>query len=281
MKSIHEALPIRGDLTLVIANEIIKLIQKKFNIKLSPLGSTGKKSKDQYSGDIDIAIEYDWNNYKDILDYLKESTNCIIGNINQNLHVFNIGYFYLEESIKKCVQIDFMFTDNIDYSKFAFNSPNYTRNESRYKGMYQSALLMAIISNTPNEYLIEYYDSGEIKSYWKYFLNQYKGLLIEHKSFEGKTKRLKNPTTIETKFITNNPIDIIYLCLGDKATLNTCQTFENELEFICSKDYKYFSKEQLIKIKKAFLNDWQIKLKTDESLLKEFEDLFNEKINSL
>lgn len=283
MKSIQDADPIRGDLTLQIANEIINIIKKRFDVQLSPLGSVGKKTKEQYSGDIDLAIQYSWDNYNDILDYLQETLNCEIGNINHNLHVFNIGYKYLDEDIQKIAQVDFMFVDDIFYAKFAFNSPDYTRNESRYKGMHQSALLMSIISNTPTEYPTKYDENNQIISYWKYFLNQYHGLYLEHKSFEGKTKRLKSPKTIKEDeiFITNNPIEIIQLCLGDKADLNTCNSFESEFDFIFSKDYKYYSKEQLNKIKNGFLNDWQLKMKCDESLLNEFEILFNKKLKMI
>ena len=43
-----------------VADEIIDSITKEFKCKASPLGSTGKKGKDQTSGDIDIALEYSW-----------------------------------------------------------------------------------------------------------------------------------------------------------------------------------------------------------------------------
>ena len=81
-----------------------------------------------------------------------------------------------------------------------------------------------------------------------------------------KTKPTKNPTTIkeDKKIITKDIDKILKMCLGDKATKDTCTTFEKELAFICSDDYKYKSKEQLEKIKNDFLNDWQLKMKTSK-----------------
>ena len=294
--SIEDAQPIRGDLAKKVADEIIKVIKDKFNCECASLGSVGKKTKDQTSGDIDIALEYDWDNYQDVLDFVKDKFNCPIGNINNNLHVFNIGYSYVDGEEEKLVQVDFMFTDNVEFAQFAYNSPDFTKNESKYKGMYQSALLMAIISNTPvidilgKEYDKELFTTeyngkynGQVKSFWKLYFDQNQGLKAEHKSFEGKTKPLKSASTIkgDTKIITKNINEILHKCLGESATKDTCKTFENELSYIVSNDYKYKSKEQLEKIKDTFINDWQLKMKTSQELMNEFETLFNEEIKKL
>ena len=295
--SIPDAEPIRGDLAKIVSDDIIKLIKDKFKCEAAALGSVGKKGKNQTCGDIDIALEYDWANYEDVLDYVKKTFNCEIGNINKSLHVFNIGYEYNDGTQNKIVQVDFMFTDNVDFAKFAYNSPDFTKNESKYKGMYQSGLLMSIISNTPvnevigNKYKDEYFSNndydgtyaGQLKSYWKFSFNQNDGLKLVHKSFEGKTKPVKTEKTInqDTKIISKNVNEIIKMILGDKATRETCNSFESELNFICSRDYKFYSKEILNKIKDSFLNDWQLKLKTPEQSMKEFEEIFNEKINNI
>ena len=295
--SVEGAEPIRGDLAKPVADEVIKLVQSKFNCEMSALGSTGKKGADKTSGDIDIAIEYDWNNYKDILDYIKSNIDCATGNVNDKLHVFNIGYPYMDGNTRKLVQVDFMFTDSVEFAKFAYNSPDFTKNESKYKGMYQSTLLMAIVENTPvedvlgNQYKPDYFNNadydgkynGELKSYWKLYFDQNDGLKAEHKSFAGKTKPTKNPTTVkgDTVKITKDISKILKLCFGDSATKETCKTFEGELAYITSTDYKYYSKEQLEKIKDTFLNDWQFKMKTDKTLVDEFEELFNTAIKNI
>ena len=295
--SIDNAEPIRGDLAKIVADDIIKVITDKFHCECAALGSVGKKGKNQTSGDIDIAIEYDWNDYEIVMNFVKDTFGCEIGNINKSLHVFNIGYKYNDGEKDKIVQVDFMFTDNVDFAKFAYNSPDFTKNESKYKGMYQSALLMAIISNTPvnevlgNKYKNEMfteddYDgkyTNQLKSYWKFSFNQNDGLKLIHKTFEGKTKPLKSEKTIneDTKIISKNVNEILKMCLGDKATRETCNSFESELEFICSHDYKFYSKERLNNIKDSFLSDWQLKMKTDTSLMNEFEKIFDNKINEI
>lgn len=285
--------PIRGDLAKPIADKIIADLKSKFNCECAALGSVGKKGADKTSGDIDIAIEYDWEDYEEVLNFVKNTYNCPIGNINKQLHVFNIGYIYDEDGKEKMVQVDFMFTDNVDFAKFAYNSPDFTKNESKYKGMYQSALLMAAISNAPieevlgAEYTPEVFDGeydgkydGEVKSFWKMYFDQNDGLKVQQKTYAGKTKPTKNPSTVKgsEKVITKNVNDILKMCLGDKATKETCNSFESELKFLCSDDYKFYSKERLENIKDTFINDWQLKMKTDKSLMDELEKIINDEI---
>jgi hypothetical protein len=294
--SVEGAGPIRGDLAITVSNEIISVVKSKFNVEMAALGSVGKKNKNQTCGDIDIAIEYDWDKYEDILNFVKEKFNCVIGNVNKQLHVFNFGYSYDEDGKQKIVQVDFMFTDNVDFATFAYNSPDFNKNESKYKGMYQSGLLMAIISNTPVEevlgveYAPEYftkddYDgsyAGQLKSFWKLYFDQNKGLKVEHKTYAGKTKPVKNPSTIkeDSKVITKNISEILHMCLGDNATRETCISFESELAFITSSDYKFYSKERLENIKNDFINDWQLKMKTTPELMKELETIIDNEINN-
>lgn len=295
--SIEGAEPIRGDLAKPVADEIITKFKKVFKCECAALGSTGKKTKEQNSGDIDIAVELDWDKLEEVKKFAKDELNAIEGNVNNQLHVFNIGYTYDEDGKNKIVQVDFMFTDNVEFAQFAYNSPDFTKNESKYKGMYQSTLLMAIVSNTPVEDVLgdeykeqlftkEDYDGsyeGEVKSFWKLYFDQNDGLKVEHKTFEGKTKPTKNPTTIKAdkKIITKDISKILKMCMGDKATKDTCTTFEKELAFICSDDYKYKSKEQLEKIKNDFLNDWQLKMKTSNETMDEFKKLFDDEISKL
>lgn len=295
--SIENAGPIRGDIAKEIAIKIMNDISNKFKIKCAPLGSTVKKSKSQTTGDIDIAIEYDWESYNDILSYLKEQYNCIVGNINKQLHVFNIGYTYIEDNKDKIAQVDFMFTDSVEFAEFAYNSPDFNKNESKYKGMYQSILLMSIVNNAPVEEILgskynnEYFDKndyngkyeGELKTFWKLYFDQNDGLKVEHKTYEGKTKPLKNPSTIKVdkEIITKDINKILKLCLGSTATKETCKSFENEFEFIFSDDYKFKSKDRIINIMNDFFDDWQFKIKTSEELKKEFKELFDKKIKEV
>ena len=70
------------------------------------------------------------------------------------------------------------------------------------------------------------------------------------------------------------------MCLGDNATRETCISFESELAFITSSDYKFYSKERLENIKNDFINDWQLKMKTTPELMKELETIIDNEINN-
>lgn len=293
--SIENAQSIRGDLALKVANEIIDILKETFNnIKFSPIGSTGKKSNKEYSGDIDIAIEDSWDNYNKYLDFIKNKFNPILGNINNNLNVFNIGYKYLDNNVEKIVQVDFMFVDDIEYAKFIYHSPNYIKHESEYKGKFRSELLQCIFTCTPpektlskdyepeyftNEYNGEY--EGEIKSYWKYNLSQSQGLRVIQKSYEGKSRPLKTPKNIKYINISKNVNYILKLGLGDNATSDDTNSFESLINFICSSKYKFYSKEQLNNIYDTFIDSKQLKVNTDEKTLSLVHKYFKEKIDNI
>ena len=146
--SVEGVSPIRGDLASVVANEIISKISKEFNCQCAALGSTGKKSKEQTSGDIDIALELPWEDKDKVLDFIKkEFSDSKEGNIVSSLHVFNIGYKYDEDGEEKYVQVDFMFVENIEFAKFCYHSPSFINNESHFKGAWRTQLMMSVINS--------------------------------------------------------------------------------------------------------------------------------------
>jgi len=109
------------------------------------LGSTGKK-KD--SGDIDIGI--DVNALKDtnvITNLIKLNEICAKRGLNScinsiNFKMLHVAYPQIGEEPKK-VQIDVLFTDCPEFTKFFMFSPE--ENESRYKGAHRNALIHAIL----------------------------------------------------------------------------------------------------------------------------------------
>jgi len=284
--SVEGAQPIRGDLAKPIADEIISILQKKFKCKCAPLGSVGKKGKDKTSGDIDIALELPWEDHEKVLDFIKkEYPDAPVGNIVNSLQVFNIGYKYNEEDQEKIVQVDFMFVPDVEFAEFAYHSPDFTKNESKYKGMYASTLLLAIVANTPIDkkpilYTKDDYDGsyvGEKKEWWQYNFSQSKGLQILHKSTEGKSKPI-NAKTINREEVTTKVDKIVEICLGKEANKEICYTFENLLGFITSDKYPYRSKERLEKIKEHFMGNAQTKGKTSPEMWEEFGKMFDEAI---
>lgn len=274
--SVEGASPIRGDLAKPVADKIISLLKKEFKTKYAALGSVGKKGADQFSGDIDIAIEMDWERKDEVIAYCKKVfPNAKMGNVVNSLKVFNIGYEYEEGKI---VQVDFMFVNDVDFADFAYHSPDFINNESKYKGMYASTLFMSVVACTPTNKPEVKDENGDILDYYRYTFNQSTGLMLLHKSYAGKKGRLKNAKTIDREFITKDVNKIIQLCLGNKARREDCYSFENLLDFIVSKEYAYHSKEQLEKIKEHFMSNSEMKSKTSQELLDEFENLFDERI---
>lgn len=287
--SITGAGPIRGDLAKIIADEIIDSITKEFNINCSALGSTGKKGKDQKSGDIDIAVEMPWEERDKLISFVnKNFDRCIFGNIVDYLNVFNIGYRYKEDNEEKIVQVDFMFVDDLEWAKFVYYSPNFINHESEFKGSWRSTLLRGICACTPvekinNIYKTEYFEDGNIKSYWKFIFSQADGLLLDHKTYEGTKKVLKNPVSIkeDRKYISKDIDEIIYLCLGLHASRDDCNSYESLLKFLVSERYEYRSIDQLYKIKDWLFSNSDLLREASEEVKNKARELFDKSINIL
>ena len=272
--AIKSSKPIRGDYAERIGLQIINNL-KDFGFYCDLLGSTGKKGKEDYSGDIDIAVEASYQETKD--DLIRYFRNHIGLDIeiydNKGLKIVSIGIPYEDETKNvSIVQVDFMFVDSREYAKFMYHSPDFRKNESRVKGLYRTNLLVLIAKNTPlvgefekymndSEYFTEDdYDgrfAGTLKSYWKFSLSYTNGLSIVHKTFEGKNSPLKNPKTVkeDTVIITRDINDIIKIILGPSASIEDCNSFESLVDFLCSPRYKYKNYGIVPVIFDEFLND--------------------------
>jgi hypothetical protein len=165
------------------------------------------------------------------------------------------------------VQVDLMFCTDINFSKFMYHSPDFIKKESLFKGLYRTNLLIIIAGKTPvdiERYTPEFFGDefgptyeGTLKSFWKYSLSYDEGLKIVRKSFEGKRKPLKNPVTVkeDTILITRDLPKILKICLGEKATVANCNSFETLVDFICSPNYIHRTKERLNDIFTDFFED--------------------------
>lgn len=286
--SIEGAEPIRGDLAKEVADQIISKIKDKFHIECAALGSTGKKGKDQTSGDIDIAVQMQWEDKDELIDFVKkEFKDCPFGNIVDYLNVFNIGYKYKEDGKEKIVQVDFMFVDDVEWAQFVYFSPNFLKNESQFKGSWRSTLLRGICACTPTEkvnkkYKTEYFDSGKtIKTFWKFTFSQASGLFADHKTYEGNNgKVLKNPKTIKDDriYISKNIDEILHICLGNDATRDDCNSYETLLNFLASDRYEFKSVEQLEQIKEWLFGNTDLLREASDGVKKNAEELFNKTI---
>lgn len=273
--AVQNAEPIRGDLAAPVAYSVIKKLKEHFHCEASPLGSTGKKDKDQYSGDIDIAITIPWEKKNEVEDFVEN-------NITKNyveltgLKIVSMGYSYKMPDTNeiKIVQVDLMFVNDLDYAIFAYHSPNFIKHESKYKGAIRNLLLSACVSATPidkilphsNEYKSEYFTSedyngkyeGQVKSFWKFSYNKTDGVSLVKKSFVGKLKILKNPKIVERKVVYSDIDDIIRIFFGKNARRSDFNSYESIMKLLSSDNYKFHNDKQIL------MNAFDIFMRNDE-----------------
>ena len=118
------------------------------------VGSAGKKKSEDTSGDIDICIKKD--RMKEVLgsgDGAKDVYNDL-GNHLESLGydrcVVQIGFSQVSfgmpiNDTDDIIQVDFILVRNLEWSKFTQASPDYTKDESKYKGHVRNVLMMCIV----------------------------------------------------------------------------------------------------------------------------------------
>ena len=160
-------------------------------------------------------------------------------NLTKGLGVTNIKFPQYDEKGKitdKFVQIDFMVVDDVNLATFIYHSPDFTKNESKYKGVYRTILIYDIIRNIDVDEKKAYYEKefegkfdGLLKSFTKYTLTAHKGLIKQVKSFEGKKGPKKNAATLKgaDQFISKNVNDISEFVLGLGAKPTDLTSFES------------------------------------------------------
>lgn len=218
-----------------------------------------------YCGDIDIAIQLPWtdDNVKKVKQYGLEQLPVNEVVVSQGLKL--VSYGYVDNNTNLVHQVDIMFTENIKYSEFMYYSPDYTKNESRFKGLYRTNLLIICAGNIPldtNQYHNTYYTNndfdgkytGELKEFYKYTLTYDNGLELRKKSTLGKTRMCKKAYTISKEKITDDIMQILTMIFGDNIDYNMSTSYENIIKTLYSPDYKY-GMEVRNNILKEFLLD--------------------------
>ncbi len=276
MNAIKDAQPIDNLYAFSISKLIIRQLEEKLNVKCSTLGSTGKKPDDSVSGDIDIGIEMEMTseNVNKLKDFLMKYFKHNMAETPEfrelpGLNILSVGYHYEFGILRipKIVQIDFMFTDNLEYTKFIFHSPNYRKKESNFKGLYRTNLLTHIVDIIKREKEPLYDIDGHCTDYWKYTLSFNRGLKLTHKSYiSPKTgKLLKNPYTVKEDdvIISKNPEEIITFLFGNKVNVKDFNSFESIIDFLFS-DRFIHSKITVREIIMNFINDTRHEEKREE-----------------
>lgn len=263
--AIKNSVPVQARNARKIALNISESLQNYFNVPTAILGSVMKKSDDMYCGDIDIAIQLPWsdNNVEQVKQYGLEHLPVNEVVVSQGLKL--VSYGYVDNNTNLVHQVDIMFTENIKYSEFMYYSPDYTKNESRFKGLYRTNLLIICAGNIPldtNQYPNTYYTNenfdgmytGELKEFYKYTLTYDNGLELRKKSTLGKTRMCKKAYTISKEKITDNIMQILTMIFGDNIDYNMSTSYENIIKMLYSPDYKY-GMEVRNNILKEFLLD--------------------------
>jgi len=170
------------------------------------IGSVGKKLE---SNDVDIAVV---GSYRGTLDILNELGFEIKESIGFN--IISFGYPFND----KIIQVDLMFTENLEWSEFMYYSPNLMIGESKYKGLYRNMLLSDIAVVESKQWISEL-------DFRQCSIVMNKGLFTTTKTYRSKIRtrpELKNPRILSQEFISHDvPQMLKILRLSD-----SCQTFE-------------------------------------------------------
>ena len=135
------------------------------------------------------------------------------------------------------VQIDLMLAPNLEWAKFLYHSPDFTKNESQYKGYYRNILLMAIITETQKK-IMKTTPEGGIEEIKVNILRYPKGIWRVTKSFKGKRGLVKNGKNIGTEYlITDQPGEAVHMTVGLDYRKEDIDTFE---KLLCIVKNPYF-----------------------------------------
>lgn len=245
----------------VVKNLLPKLGLQKEGTDFSALGSFGKKHEDQTSGDIDIAVSIETiaghlgipvdEVEQAIVDLCeKEKLTYKYG---KGIHVISLAWL-IPGTDESYGQVDLMPSDNMEYTKWMYHSPDFTKAESKYKGLYRNQLIMAIIKHADRKILSKN-EKDEVMEYERYALRLNSGLAKTTRSHVGKRGRLKNPVAIKEleKQITNVPEEIVEFTFGKGVSKKKTMTFEDTYKLFMSKTFPW--KEEREKIMESFIDE--------------------------
>lgn len=248
--------PIPAYITPLLYKEIEDAILKENpDINMVPLGSVGKKNDDQFNGDIDIAIKIDTK--KELNELIDKVFPDLEKNPNTTPSIVSISYPYNKEGKSGNAQVDFMIVKDIDFAKFFYHSPDFKKNESKFKGATRAKMLSIIVSCIPVEDAKdEYFEDGKtVKKHWKYTFNT-EGVFRQLLDYTGKKGPLKNPKKIKEfeKLIYNDPENCVKFIFGDNGKIEDCNSAESLWKAVHNKN-KFKFQDVVKKIEDRWFNE--------------------------
>lgn len=205
------------------------------------LGSAGKKSEKELSGDLDIGISADQiasaNGLKlsEVYGWLQNKLSRM-GYDTAPLPGFSQVSipFPISGRKDKYVQVDFMLSNNIEWTKFAYTAPDFTKSESKYKLVYRNLLLAACVSVYDMKVLKQTSEKIPVEVQ-KYALRWNDGVYSTVKSFASKTGGiLKTGKLLKDRdvFVTQTPSDMVKMFFGKEYKPEDIKTFESLYDIV-------------------------------------------------
>jgi hypothetical protein len=221
------------------------------------LGSAGKKPADQLSGDLDIGISMDQiasaNSLKlsDVLNWVSDKLSAM-GYETQPLRGFSqisIPYEIVGRNTGEPVQVDFMLSNNLNWTQFVYSSPDYSKGESKYKSAYRNFLLGAVVAAFDYK-VLKKTDKDVPIEIQKYVMRHDKGIFNLIKNYSGKGGGvIKSGKTIagSESFLTQTPEEMVNFFLGDQYSPTDISSFEKLHDVVFNKPSKVSGMRELIR----------------------------------
>ncbi len=227
----------------------LRYVSKLTNIPfedLHPVGSTGKS---ETSGDIDVAIDQNRFIPFKIHDRLLKQLGSDFAVYNKGTRIGSyaipIGGPYGTDK----VQVDLMFTDNVDWARFSYYSAG---DRSEYKGAVRAVLLAAVAASLDEKGVdaFHYVDDNLLVVRVGRGIDLGTGMkrlfqMRPHKKYgEGYVKALQNVTPEQIKqmypdlefdgndMIINDPRQVVQVLFGEETRPSNVDTVEEILELI-------------------------------------------------
>jgi hypothetical protein len=276
--SIENAVPFKQDQVQSTVDWLVKNVFPQIGLSgidddAAIIGSAGKKLPDATSGDIDIAVSAD-----KIAGFLGTSLQNALFALDKKLkelgystrlapgfNQVSIGAPVGGDSKNGVGQVDFMLTNDLDWSRFIYHSPDFRTAESQYKGAYRNLLLMSAIGKSFFE-ITKQTDKGETAEYQAYVVRLNQGIVQVRKSFEGKRGLLKTAALLRDydKEITKAPQDTVNLLFNGGHKPSDIDTYEKLKGLLESGDFKYPNKlGEILADFKVKLEDAKLPLPSD------------------
>lgn len=283
--AVDGVIPIRQDQLDKTYDFIVKKILPIINIEeeaIRPIGSFKKKAPDQTSGDIDVAILVDrvaGNNsisIDGVLPFMEARFNRsgYPSTIFKGFNQISIAIPIEGDSKNGLVQLDFMLSDDLSFSSFMYYSPDFTKAESKYKGLYRNILLSCIVSNIDKK-IIKTTEKGEVEEYRSFVLRTNQGIVEVTKSFRGRAGLLKTAKLLkdQDRFITNTPYIITKMAFGISTVPSDIMTFENIWARVTSN--QFIHKNKITTILQEFKNKLeQSKVPVPSECVEKYPNIF-------